>query len=314
MLLFVRPEALERLSALRLKIGVLGDALRLPLSLASFAVFAMLVAAGFFGSRDPLSNPLPLTVWTLLWVGLTLVQGLFGNLWYWINPWYGPWRIGLALLGRSRSDPPPLKLPAWLGMWPAVLLLVGFAWFELIYPAPDDPARLAMAAGLYWLLSFAAMLAFGDEAWSRRGEFLSVFFGMVSHLGVVQRSPADGGRITLCLPGAKLSATPALPVSGVLFLLAALASVSFDGLSKTFFWLGSNGAQPARISGPHGADRHQRRRLAGGLCARWSLPSCSASSLGERLARSRQQLLGSGGNSWSGRSCRSRSPTTSRTI
>ena len=134
------------------------------------------------------------------------MQGVFGNLWAWINPWYGAWRVVLALLGRSRADPPPLRLPPWLGMWPAVLLFFGFAWFELIYPAPDDPARLAVAVGIYWLLSFAAMLAFGYEAWSRRGEFLSVFFGMVSRLGVVQWSPADGGRIPLCLPGAKLSA------------------------------------------------------------------------------------------------------------
>ena len=51
----------------------------------------VLVAAGLLGSRDPLSNPLPLTVWTLLWVGLTLVQGVLGNLWEWINPWLGPY-------------------------------------------------------------------------------------------------------------------------------------------------------------------------------------------------------------------------------
>ena len=66
---------------------------------------AMLVAAGFLGSRDPLSNPLPLTVWTLLWVGLTLVQGLFGNLWAWINPWYGPWRAVLALARPLAGGP-----------------------------------------------------------------------------------------------------------------------------------------------------------------------------------------------------------------
>ena len=52
-----------------------------------------LLAAGFAGSRDPLSNPLPLTVWTLLWIGLTLLQGLFGNLWHWINPWYAAVRL-----------------------------------------------------------------------------------------------------------------------------------------------------------------------------------------------------------------------------
>ena len=147
----VRPNILERISRARLELGTIGDAARLPLSLLSFAVLAVLVAAGFFGSRDPLSNPLPLTVWTLLWVGLTLIQGVFGNLWHWINPWYGPWRAVSALLGRAANDPTPKNLPEWLGYWPAVLLLLVFAWFELVYPAPDDPARLAWAVGLYWL-------------------------------------------------------------------------------------------------------------------------------------------------------------------
>lgn len=285
-LLFVRPEWLERLSALRLKVGALGEGLRLPLSLASFAVFAILVAAGFFGSRDPLSNPLPLTIWTLLWVGLTLVQGLFGNFWHWINPWYAPWRIMLALLGRSRSDPPPLRLPRWLGMWPAVVLLVCFVWFELIYPAPDDPARLASAVSIYWLLSFAATLAFGHDAWSRRGEFLSVFSGIVSHLGVIQWSPADGGRITLCLPGAKLSAAPALPASGVVFVLAALASVSFDGLSKTFFWIGAIGLNPLEYPGRTAlVDINGAGLLATSAILVAAFLFCIF--LGERLARSR---------------------------
>ena len=64
----------------------------------------VLIAAGFFGSRDPLSNPLPLAVWTLLWVGLTLVQGMLGNLWAWINPWFGPYR-----LARNLGWPPRLR-------------------------------------------------------------------------------------------------------------------------------------------------------------------------------------------------------------
>ena len=100
---------------------------------------ALLIAAGFFGSRDPLSNPLPLVVWTLLWVGLTLVQGILGNLWAWINPWYGPYWIARRLGLPSRL----LQLSERVGYWPAVIQFAGFAWFELIDPAPDDPARLA---------------------------------------------------------------------------------------------------------------------------------------------------------------------------
>jgi hypothetical protein len=131
-------------------------------------------------------------------------------------------------------------------MWPAVALFLAFAWLELVYPAPDDPERLAWAVGLYWLASLAMMVAFGYEEWGRRGEFLSVFFGMVSRFGVVEEK---SGRLALCLPGAKLAVTPALPVSGTLFLLFALASVSFDGLSKTFFWFALNGLNPLEFPG-----------------------------------------------------------------
>jgi len=245
-LMFASRRAVEHLAAARLSIGSVPEALRLPASLISFTVFATLVAAGFLGSRDPLSNPLPLTVWTLVWVGLTLLQGLFGNFWAWINPWYGPWRIAMAALGRAAGDP-PLRMPGWAGLWPALALLVAFAWFELIYPAPDDPWRLAWTVGGYWLFSFAMMLLFGYGEWARRGEFLSVFFGMIARFGIVARS-RDGGA-ALCLPGAKLADTPVLPLGGTLFLLFALASVSFDGLSKTFFYFALNGLNPLEPPG-----------------------------------------------------------------
>lgn len=293
-LLFVSRQILERLAAARARIGGVPKALRLPLSLVSFGVLAVLVAAGFSGSRDPLSNPLPLTVWTLVWVGLTLVQGLFGNLWRWIDPWYGPWRIVSALLGGKA--PLPLRLPTWLGLWPAVLLFLALAWFELIYPAPDDPERLAWAVGVYWLASFVMMLAFGHEEWGRRGEFLTVFFGMVSRFGIFERASAErpDSRLSLCLPGAKLANTPALPLSGTLFLLFALASVSFDGLSKTFFYFSLNGLNPLEYPG--------RSALTGinsvGLtiaCALLAAVFFGCVLLGERLADSLQSFVTAAG-------------------
>ncbi|RVA24766.1 hypothetical protein EN935_25525, partial [Mesorhizobium sp. M7D.F.Ca.US.004.03.1.1] len=168
-----------------------GDALRTAISLISFAGFAILIAAGLFGSRDPLSNPLPLVIWTLLWAGITLLQGVFGDLWSWLNPWVGPWRLASRLFGAN--DEGGWRLPRWLGCWPAVLLFFAFAWFELIDPAPDDPARLALAAGLYWLFTFLAMLAFGHRQWSRSGEFLSVLFSMVARFAIVERD--ENGRL-----------------------------------------------------------------------------------------------------------------------
>jgi hypothetical protein len=295
-LLAVKPERLQRLTAWRLTIGTSGQTLRLALSLASFASLAVLVAAGFLGSRDPLSNPLPLTVWTLVWVGLTLLQGVAGNLWHWIDPWYGPWRIVSAVLARPVSQPPPPRLPQWLGMWPAVLLLVAFAWFELIYPAPDDPGRLAWAVALYWLFSFIMMLAFGHANWTARGEFLSVFFGMVARFGIVARTPVGNGRdkISLCPPGAQLADTPALPASGMVFLLFALASVSFDGLSKTFFWFGLNGLNPLEFPGRTALVGVNSVGL-GAACVLMTAVFLACVFAGERLAGSRRSVFAAAG-------------------
>ncbi|TGQ74269.1 hypothetical protein EN829_008300 [Mesorhizobium sp. M00.F.Ca.ET.186.01.1.1] len=238
-------DRLDRFWRRRLPLFSFNDGARTIVSLSSFAGFAILIAAGLLGSRDPLSNPLPLVIWTLLWAVVTLLQGMFGDLWSWLNPWYGPWRLLSRLIGMSEEA--STRLPRWLGCWPAVALFFAFAWFELVDPAPDDPARLAVAAGLYWLFTFAAMLMFGYGRWSRSGEFLGIFLSMLARFALAGRDEA--GRLGLCWPGAKLLAAEPLPPSGIAFLLLALSSVSFDGLSKTFFWLALFGINPLEFPG-----------------------------------------------------------------
>jgi hypothetical protein len=240
-LLFVPQGALSRLMAWRLPVAATPDG-RAIVSLLSFTLLCALVVAGFLGSRDPLSNPLPLTVWTLFWIGLTLVSGLVGNVFAWINPWYGVWRLWSGAGNADKSS----EILDRLAYLPAIGQFAAFAWFELVYPAPDDPARLAWAVAIYWVVNFAAMLAFGYEDWSRRGECFSVFFRMVSRLAVFER---EDGRIRLCAPSGKLEKAGPLPLSGVVFLLVALASVSFDGMMRTFAWLGAIGVNPLEFPG-----------------------------------------------------------------
>ncbi|HJR23258.1 MAG TPA: hypothetical protein VJ822_16615 [Dongiaceae bacterium] len=207
------------------------------LSLACFAVLVVLVLAGYFGSRDPLRNPLPLTVWTLWWIGLTIAHALFGNLWRYLNPWVGPFR----LLNLRKA-----LLPYRVGFWPAILGLLAFAWFELIYPAPDDAAILARAVILYSIVTWIGMALFGEQAWLARGEAFSVFFGLIGRVAPLR---VEQQRLTLGMPGRALAELPPLPPSGVLFVLLTLATVSFDGLSKTFWWLGLNGVNPLEFPG-----------------------------------------------------------------
>ena len=144
-------------------------------------------------------------------------------------------------------------MPLWtrpLADWaylPAIIQFAAFAWFELIYPAPDDPYRLAWVVALYWLVNFVAMLIVGHRRWTLTGECFSVFFGMISKLGIFQRTHDD--RLSLGLPGAKLLDIAPLPASGVLFVLLALGSVSFDGLMRTFWWLGMIDVNPLEFPG-----------------------------------------------------------------
>lgn len=240
-LALVRPEPVNRWFDRRLRLARFPAGGRTATSLMSFLVLAGLVIAGFAGSTDPLSNPLPLVVWTLFWVGLTMLHGLFGNLWFWLDPWFAPLRLASALGWRA-----PLRLPRWAGHWIAVAGFIAFAWFELVYPAPSDPRRLALAVTAYWLFAFCGMLLFGYRDWSRRAEPFTVFFAMIASLSPFRLAR---GTLSLNLPGAKAVRSPALGLSATLFLLLALSTVSFDGLMHTFFWLARIGINPLEFPG-----------------------------------------------------------------
>lgn len=226
-------------------------------SLLSFAFLAFVLLAGFFGSTDPLTNPLPLFVWTLWWVGLTLLHACLGNLWHLINPWTGPLALVRRLSRRRLGADALLRLPEQLGYLPAIITFLGFAWFELVDLAPADPFRLALATGLYWTCTFAAMIVFGEEQWRARGEPFSIFFrliGGMAPLAWVVHAPRNGEqalrvKVSLHWPGWNLLERAPLPPSGVLFALLALATVSFDGLSRTFTWLSFIGINPLEFPG-----------------------------------------------------------------
>lgn len=242
----------SRLAEFRLPIANIPRCTGVLPSAVALITLAALVYAGIAASRDPLDNPLPLAVWTLWWVGFTFLVAVAGDLWRLLNPWRAAYRLAVAL-ARWRATP-PLAYPRWLGYWPAVLLFLAFAWFELIYPAPHDPENLAGAAIGYAAITLAGMLLFGDERWLDRAEAFSVFFGIVARLSPLGVKPAQPGErdrleVSLALPCRGLLAADPLPASGVAFVLVALASVSFDGLSRTFWWLGLLGENPLEYPG-----------------------------------------------------------------
>lgn len=206
------------------------------------AIFlAFLVWRGFTGPRDPLSNPMPLFVWTVWWVGMVSVQGLVGNHWRWTNPWTGPASVLSRLTGMSA----PLRYPRKLGYFPGIAIFLCFAGFLLADPAPADPARLATFAGLYWYVTLAGLVLFGP-AWMVRAEALTVLMRVYARVALFGRAR---GRLAIGLPGWQVLKRPVPGLGLAVFILILLGSGSFDGLNETFWWLAVLNVNPLEFPG-----------------------------------------------------------------
>lgn len=252
LLLAALPDrASRRLATMRLNIATVPDVPHAVTSSLSFLFLALLLVAGIFGTRDPVENPLPLTIWTVWWLCLTVAQCVTGPLWPHLNPWTGPFAVLRRLSAIEVGKTPLARLPERAGYRIAILQFAAFAWFELVDLAPADPDRLAAAVITYWLLNFGGMLVFGEKEWMGRAEPFSIFFGLIGRLSPFDRRPdgADATRIALVWPGYSLIRQPALPLSGVLFILLALSNSSFDGLSRTFLWLEAIRINPLEFPG-----------------------------------------------------------------
>lgn len=208
---------------------------------AACGLLMLLIWLGLNGPRDPLSNPLPLFIWTLWWIGLVALQGLLGDFWRWLNPWSGP----LALTRQVFGLRPFLRLPSAAGHGLAIASFMGFVAVLLADPAPSDPARLAGYVGFYWLFTFLAALAFGPR-WLQRAEGFSLLMQIYARVAVWRRR---GGRARIGLWGWQVVAMRAPPLGVALFCLIMLGSGSFDGLNETFWWLDLLGINPLEFPG-----------------------------------------------------------------
>lgn len=217
--------------------------LTLPVTVTSYLAFLCLLALlaiGWLGARDPMHNLMTLVFWTGVWIALPLASLLLGNLWRVINPWTAPVRIARILIGRTGG----IGLSR-LGYLPAVIGYGGFVWFQIISLSPDDPFVLASTAACYWLVIFVLSVAEGEE-WLEQGEFLTVLMGWLSRVSPLW---VENRRVMVGWPGAQVLRMPPLSPSAIAFVTLALAALTFEGLSETFWWLGLIGENPLEPTG-----------------------------------------------------------------
>jgi len=139
-----------------------------------------------------------------------------------LNPWKVLYPKGL------------FKLPPAVGAWPAVALLLAFAWTEIVWEGNAVPANLAWLALGYSLLTWAGMFAFGRDAWLQRAEVFTVYFGFIARLAPIEWRANN--ELHLRAPGAGLLDPRPLSLSETFFVIVMLAIVTFDGLRETPLW------------------------------------------------------------------------------
>jgi hypothetical protein len=188
----------------------------------SVFVFFLVIAAGLFGTQDPFRNLAPAFVWIAWWIGFTYLTALVGDLWSVLNPWKVLYPKGL------------FKLAPAAGAWPAVALLLAFAWIEIVWQDNAVPANIAWLALGYSLLTWGGMFVFGREAWLRCGEMFTVYFGFLARLAPIEWR--TNYELRLRTPAGGLLAPQPVSLSEAFFVIVMLAVVTFDGLRETPLW------------------------------------------------------------------------------
>ncbi len=170
------------------------------------------------GSR----NIAPILLWVFFWLVVPFASVVVGNLYTGINPW----RTLSTWLGIGDIERPAPRL----GVWPAAIGLVAFAWLELIHPDGGLPATVALAALVYTLYLLAMVGRFGREQGLTSFDIFTPYNRLFSSIGPWGRN--DQGQLVY---RGWLRALTTIPEWNGLapLLVVMIATVSFDGLSNT---------------------------------------------------------------------------------
>jgi len=186
-----------------------------------------------------------------------------------VNPWKITFEWAQAMMGGPSSTRGwgMFRYPERLDVWPAVAIFLAFAWLENVYTDAAQPQKLGTLILLYSLVTWAGMAVFGKHQWLRSGEAFSVLFGFFARFSPTEVRSADtvacgtcdqgcaawGGCVDCyeCFEAAEphrrelnvrphavgLTRPGEVSTATAVFVLLALATVTFDGLTATSAWV-----------------------------------------------------------------------------
>jgi hypothetical protein len=222
---------------------------RTVVRLAGFVFFAYVTWAALAG-QDLVTNPVFGVVYVWLWVGLVPASLLFGSFFRAVSPlrtlrgglgWvldrFTPSSPSTRHPGDEDADDGLVRLPAWVGCWPAALGLLAFTWLELVSPHSTylDPVRTWFA--LYLGIGLVGAALFGSR-WLAAADPFEVYSTLVGHLSIWgrRRIGKDPARLVVRAPLRNLDGVPVRP--GLTAVVAVLfGSTAFDSFKDSNTWL-----------------------------------------------------------------------------
>lgn len=226
----------------------------------ALTLLVLVVVAGWFSPALGVENPAYLLIWVDLWVGLGLVSAVLGNVWDFVSPLSNLARsLDRALARRGLAQH---EYPAAWGLWPAVVLLLAFSWFELVWLRSRDPDVTATLVAAYCVVQLVGVARYGAEVWLARAELFTVVARTFARCAPFElyrlqtRAPCPAARCPIeserlgcpaCFAeapradrgirrrpfGSGVLREPPLGRGGSAFVVALLATVVYDGLRGT---------------------------------------------------------------------------------
>ncbi len=207
-----------------------------------FLLFVAVLAHGLFGPQVAAENLATVVVWSVWLKGVGILSILFGSPWRVLSPWESLYDLLVGLEGRELAVLG--RPPAWLSSWIAVAGFVGAVGIvENLTTLSASPSTTVLLVASYTLVMVVGAVLFGRE-WFERADVLTVLYRLLGRVAPLQISRTDAGGYDASLRRPWSGCTDAVPDGSlVVFIVAAVYTVSFDGFTDTpeferlTFWL-----------------------------------------------------------------------------
>jgi len=202
------------------------------MELLSIVILVLIIICGFFADQNPTKNVAATFVWVLWWVGFAFFCAFVADCWKLLNPWR---ILNQWLPGKEKY----WHYPEWIGSWPAFFLFMVFSWLELISNVGDSPRQLSFLVLVYSVFTLLGIRLYGEGVWLKNVEIFTVFFCRIGRFAPVCFVALGDGRwqIRIHNVAVRLIEKASLTTSEMFFVIAMLATVSFDGFLETPGWV-----------------------------------------------------------------------------